>query len=282
MADEIEMEYCVLNIAASPHPPGIYPNLLTRISKKWVNFHGNDSAQITRPEDQGVGIHTGRILVWTDLDPNDPAIDKENAEEVALEDTDINVPKAFGINGRTFFYALREKDHRLFYEAKNELGKHLSPYYLKKIFDKLFASLRNVQVEVTVEPEDDALDQILAIPVLKTLEIYIAPPNADDNDKEMQAVMQEMKEENISMLDVKLKKRKGKDGIKPSKRRIAQARVAVSNGFVKGTGMTSDKQPIVFSTSEYPKKILRKIDLHSLVATLIRVARDTILRKKGA
>ena len=195
MAEEIEMEYCVLNIAATPHPPGIYPNLLKRVSKHYVPFHGHDSAQITPPEDEGMGIHSGRILVWTDLDPDDPAIDKVKAEEIALEDTEINVPAAFGINGRTFFYALREKDHRFFYEAKNDQGKHLSPYYLKKILDKLFATLRSTDVEVTVEPEDDALDKILAIPILTNLEIYIAPPNADDNDAEMEAVMKEMKAE---------------------------------------------------------------------------------------
>jgi hypothetical protein len=280
MAEEVEMEYCVLNIAATPHPRGIYPNLLTRVAKHYVNFHGRDSAQLTPPDDEGTGIHTGRILVWTDLDPNDPAIDKIKAEEIALEDTGINVPPAFGINGRTFFYALREKDHRLFYEAKNEQGKHLSPYYLKKILDKLFASLRNAQVAVTVEPEDDALDQILAIPVLTNLEIYIAPPNADDNDKEMEAVMKEMKAENISLLHEKLKKRKGKEGIKPSKRRIAQARVAASNGYVKAKGRDGTKQPIELSTAEYPKKMLRKIDIGSITATLMRVARTTIFKTK--
>lgn len=279
MAEEVEMEYCVLNIAATPHPVGIYPKLLTRVSKHFVNFHGQDSAQITPPAEEGAGMYSGRILVWTDLDPDDPAIDKVNAEEVSLEDTDINVPPAFGINGRTFFYVLREKDHRLFYEAKNEQGKHLSPHYLKKILDKLFITLRSTDVEVTVEPEDDALDKILAIPVITNLEIYIAPPNADDNDAEMEAVMKEMKAENVSLLNVKLKKRKGKQGIKPSKKRVAQARVAASNGYVKAKGRIG-KDTVQLSTAEYPKKIFRKIDIGSVVATLMRVARDTIFKKK--
>lgn len=281
MAEEIEMEYCVLNLAADPHPRGVYPDILRRAAKKWVQFHGNDSAQITAPEDQGVGIHTGRILVWTDLDPNDPAIDKEKAEEVPLEETEITVPIAFGINGRTFFYALREKDHKFFYEAKNEEGKQLSPYYLKKILDKLFGGMRNTRVEVTVEPEDDALDKILAIPVLKTLEIHIAPPNPDDNEADMAQVLKEMEAENVSQIDIKLRKKRGKNGIKPSKRRLAQARVAASNGHVKATGMTADKQPVILSTAEYPKRIARKIDLHSVLATLLSVARNTIVGKNG-
>jgi hypothetical protein len=282
MAEEVELEYAVLNITAHPHTKGTYSTLLQRVAKHYVQFHGQDYAAISEPEMHGAGIYIGRILVWTELDPDSPAIDKTKLTETTVEEAGIKVPAAFGINGRTFFYALREKDHRFFYEERNELQRHLAPAYAKRILDRLFRTLRNVEVGVIVEPEEDALEKILAIPVLKTLEIHITiAPNPDENEKDTETVLKEMLEENVKAKQIKLTKKGGKKGIKPGKQTLMYARAANSNGFVKASGMESDKTPRTMSTAEYPRKILRAVGLEGVVASLTRVARDTIFRRKA-
>lgn len=59
-----------------------------------------------------------------------------------------------------------------------------------------------------------------------------------------------------------------------------QARVAVSNGYVRAIGKLNKKERVDYSTKKYPKKVLKKITLQSVMASLLRVARETIISIK--
>ena len=167
MSESIEVEFGVLNFTAQPHRKNIYPTLLTRVARTPQQLWGNDYAAISPPEIYEPGIYLGTILVWTELDPDSPAVDKQTLEEVRLEDTAIMVPENLGLNSRHYFYVLRERDHKIFFECKNDEGNHLAPTRLKKFLDRLFSPINlrgNISVTVTVWPDEDGLEKVLSIP----------------------------------------------------------------------------------------------------------------------
>ncbi|WP_292334077.1 hypothetical protein [Mesorhizobium sp.] len=92
MAEENRIiEFCVLNIAASPHPGGVYVDLLNRAAFNPVNFWGELFATISPPEKVEDGFYRGRLLVWTEINTSEPAIRKDILQEVPFEQLAINL-----------------------------------------------------------------------------------------------------------------------------------------------------------------------------------------------
>jgi len=282
---DIILEIGVLNIKASPHPDGVYPNLLKRIAGKPVPMWGNDYLALTTPE-RNQGLHSGRVLVWTELDPNAPALDKTKLEAVSLEDAHVAIDENIGINLRVFSYVLRERDHLIFFESKNEQGRQLAPDRLQKSLEKLFFRINSrgdMQVDIDVMPEEDALDKVLSIKRLGTLEILLKKPNPDDNDLDAAEIMRELEEQGAGRKEIKLTAKVRKKGLKPNKRTIVEAEAASENGHVRGTGRDGANAKVDLSTKEYPKIIHRPLaDYASAAVAVLRVAKDAVIgRRRG-
>ena len=286
MADDFYVEYGVLNIAANPHTDrNVYPNLLRRVAGRYTNFYDQDWAAITAPERADLGLWTGRIMVWTELDPDAPAIDKEKLEEVSLEEAHIALPPEFGINGRTFNYVLRERDHKIFFEWRNDLGHYLAPKRFQRILDNLFFKINTdgqIEVMVSVQYEEDTLDRILKLPVLKWFEVHVEPPNADDNDDDAEIVLKELESYNAKSKHVKFEKKRGRSTLKLREQTLREARVAASgNGVVKAAGVGADKKSVKLSTDDYPVKIVKRfMDRASAIGAAIATARDAVIGRR--
>ena len=122
MAQDFEVEFGVLNITAQPHADkAVYRNLLKKIAGQYTNFYDQDWAAITEPVRADSGYYIGRIMIWTELDPDSSAIDKEHLEEISLEEANIELPPEYGINGRTFIYVLREQGSSYIFRVKKRL-----------------------------------------------------------------------------------------------------------------------------------------------------------------
>jgi hypothetical protein len=283
MAD-ITLEIGVLNIKASPHPDGIYPKLLKRIAGAPIPFWGEDYLAITPPERAEAGIYKGRVLVWTELDPNAPALDKAKLEAVSLEDAHVAIDKNIGINLRVFYYVLRERDHLIFFESKNEMGKHMSPDRLQKAMERLFYRTNakgSLRVDVDVMPEEDALEKILSIPRLGILEILLKKPNGDNNDLDAAEIIRELDEQGVTKKEIKLTAKSRKKGLKPNKRTLIEAEAASENGFVRGIGRDAGNVRVDLSTEKYPKIIHYPLaDIASAAIAVLRVAKDTVIRRR--
>jgi hypothetical protein len=190
------LQICILNISANPHPEGIYIALLRRAADFYVRARGNDFAKITAPtQDQRVGRYwTGRILLWTEIDISGSWLDITSGEELTeeLKDT-INIPTTAKPNYRSFDYAFDNERHLLYFEAKNELGQSLGPAVVKRIFMSLLSrELQGIEVpevEVTLLPETQAVERILALPGLRTLYIKIVRANPDVSPEVRQRVL---------------------------------------------------------------------------------------------
>ena len=170
MPREKTVEVAALNIAANPHPDGVYVGLLEKASSFLVLVRGHDYAKITTPKESGEpDMLTGRLLIWTEIDLTGPWLDltKEDALPPDLKKT-IQIPSQAKPNYRVFSYAFNTKTHRLYFETRNEFRDTLSPGSARRIFANLLS--REIlgpdapEVEVTVVPESGAVDRILSLP----------------------------------------------------------------------------------------------------------------------
>lgn len=281
MSNETTVEYAILNIAASPHPQGIYENLLNRAALQPVNYWGAHFATISKPIADRLGFLRGRIVCWVEIDKNEPAVYKDVLEEVDFNNLNIHIPNNIGFNSKVFLYVFREEDHAMFIETINDQGKKLSPRQARRIFELLLGPTVQAPgaplVEVTTIPEEDTLRKILSIPKLKRLRIHIVRPNADDLN--VQRILERLERQGIRSEDKTLVASSENGGITPDDETQTEAEVAEHNGFVQGIGYEEDGARIDLSTKEYPRTIRKRVDqLGSSFAEIMSVAMETLLR----
>lgn len=282
MSDNMVLEYCAVNIAAHPHPDGVYPDLLRQAALTKVNYWGDHYATISAPIRREDGFYQGRLVAWTSINEDEPAVDTQKLEEVNLADIDLSLPENLGFNGRIFIYTFRERDHTMFVETKNEFGKKLSPTRVEKILKGLLSpELQGSDfplVEVTIIPEEDALNRIFGLEKLKRLEIHIVRPNADDLDVE--DVLKELDAQNAKSLEKVLVALPGDEGLTPDERTTKQAQVAEFNGYVLGRGNQADGELVQLSTKSHPRIFERMLDQSSSIfAAALAVAKEAVVRR---
>ncbi|RUW32296.1 DUF4747 family protein [Mesorhizobium sp. M1E.F.Ca.ET.041.01.1.1] len=285
MAEENRiLEFCVLNVSASPHPAGVYVDILNRAARHPVNFWGDLFATISEPTLIEPGFYRGGLFVWTEIDKTEPAINKAKLEEIPFRNLDLDIPDDIGFNGRVFQYILRERDHALFLETRNDFNKRISPTRARTIFSLLFdpdiQGLEAPLVEVTVIPEEDALKRILAIPKLKRLHIHIVRPNADGISP--QGILDKLVNQGAKSQDIVLVAAPGPEGLKPNEETTTQAEVGSYDGYVEGAGTEEDGESVSLSTKQHPRVIRRVLgELGSAFDEALAVARETVLRLTG-
>lgn len=256
------VELSVLNIVATPHPDGIYPQLLRDVSGQGVKFWGDEHAAISAPVEVGDGIFQGRIVIWTEIDPDAPAIDIAKLEEVPLESSGALLPDNVGFNGRVFLYTLNSKNHLIFVEARNEFKNNLSPRRAGIIFAALFKKLPidAPLVDVTVVPEDDTVDTLLALPRLDKVHIHLTRPNVEEFGEAAQQILKQLEAEGAKSQDVVIKRSPTADTLRLSEEHQIQARVSAYHGWFWASGLQEDGGKFDGSTKEYPKIIKKIID----------------------
>lgn len=281
MSKETTVEFAILNIAANPHPKGVYEKILTKAALYPVNYWGSHYATVSKPIAGKDGFFRGRIVCWVEIDKNEPAVFKDKLEEVDFNDLNLDIPNNVGFNSRVFLYVFRESDHVLFFETLNDTGKRLSPRYAKKILELLTSPQvqgpESPLVEVTAIPEDDSLRRILSISKLTRLHIHLVRPNADDLD--VARVLERLEKQGARSEDKVLVAAPGDGGITPDDETKTEAEVAVFNGYVQGAGYDDEGTRIDLSTKEYPRTIRKKVgEFGSSFAEIMSVAVETVLR----
>jgi hypothetical protein len=284
MPETRDVEFAVLNIAAEPHKNVEYWRLLKSIAKMPRPFWGDDFAAITEPELLEPGLYLGTILVWQEVDPDKPAVNKDTLTEVRVQDTGIRIPQNLGLNSRHFFYILRERDHKIFYESKNDEGHHLHPSRFKKLLDRAFVPLNGrgeLSVTITVVPDEDGLNQVLSIPHITKLQIFLATPNPDQAENQARRILKRLTDQGAKSQEIVYTAKSRKAGIKPSKETIWDCEVAADNGVVTAEGY--DKGGVKLptrSTDQYPKTYSYTIPgAGSAIAGLLTTAKRAVFRQ---
>ena len=222
MADTPTIVMGALNIAADPHPKGVYRTLFEAAADKPIRLWGSDWAKITAPIDRESTQPSfyGRILVWTEIDRDGRWLNQaEDREATPTEKRAIQIPEILDPNFRSFNFVFIEDRHLLILEYQNELGEHFGPQRAEKLFRRLFVKDEPDEgepvVEVTVVPSTEALDKIFAIPQLRKLEINVVRPNPDSLDEQEERILQKLLDQGAKEQTLILKKRAGVKKLEP-------------------------------------------------------------------
>lgn len=249
----------VLNIVASPHPEGIYRQLLAVAASGEAQARGSDYARITKPRDEGDGLLSGRILIYANIDKDSRWLDLETGEELTEEKLDeISIPDTARPNFKSFIYVFDEGRHLFYFEMVNEFGNSLGISTGYRAMARLLGEDRTshlkTSVEVTVVPEEDAVDRILKMPGLRRLFIRINAPNPEDFEDKKLEVLRDLEENHAKRVDLNYVKAAGAESLTPTEEVRQLAQIGAENGYVKGES-NEDGQPDELSTKALPKTI---------------------------
>lgn len=254
-----------LNVVASPHPKGIYARSLAAVANKPVNYRGKDYAVILTPhqsteDDQ---LWDGALSVWTDIDATEPSIDKSTFERQDVGEELRKVFAARGFNNRGFNYILDERSHTIAVELLNEAGKTLSVRSAERIFELAFSSLnkKGQTYDVTIKPEEDALEKVLDFARLNRVHIVLKRPNpGDHHGSDANEVLRELEEQNMKEAQYTFVRQPGTDSIRLNEENRSLAAVAAAgNGHVDSSGVDEDDEHRKRSTREYPRVVRRTL-----------------------
>lgn len=256
-----------INIAADPHPTGIYRRLFAEVADRGVHISGNDWAKITPPQDRETDPPSfyGRILVWTAIDKDGRWLNQETDKEAtATEKRAIQIPEQLDPNFRSFNFVFLEDRHLLVLEYRNETGEHFGAKRSEKLFSSLFSpeALGNddPDVSVTVVPSHEGLRRIYAIPRLRRLEIFVLRPNADDLAKEQKKLLDRLMKQGAKSQSLELRKKAKVKTITPDDETKTLAQIASENGYVTGEGKREDGTPVEESTKDHPKTVSVEVE----------------------
>lgn len=212
---------------------------------------------ITAPRRVSENLVSGRVLVWTEIDIHGAWLDIDSEDDISEAiRNEISIPDKAKPNYRSFDYLLDERTHKLYVEAQNELGQSLGPRTTRNIVARLME--RDIQgnempdVEVTLVPDERAVNAILTLPGLRVLTIRVVRPNPDETSSPARRrVMRDMEREGTRVHETKLVKSTNADRIVLSNALLDRAEVAAEDGFVHGEGrqdgkkveLTTDKSP---------------------------------------
>ena len=247
-----------LNITIHPHSREMYVDLFRMAFKlkQSVKLRGSDYGMIGsfkyNPESETI---TGDIYKFLSIDLSKPWFDSEKLQKAEDEDLEeLNIPAKLKPNLETFSYIFYPQGHHLFVTTYSD-GNTLGPKQVKRLFDVLLSSTEIVaaydNVDVTIEPMTESLEQIFKIPYLSRLTIRVTRPNPDDLGDLEEEVFERMDEEHVSKEERVLTGIRGQS-IEPSDTTKRLAQVAASNGYVKGHGRGMDNSAIEISTLKHP------------------------------
>ncbi len=275
------IEAAFLNIVASPHPAGVYERLLRKAARTPVNYRGSYYAAYSKPvrTRDDAGYLTFTLYLWTEVNPNEPTINKKELEKSNFPESGRDFTNTYGVNGRSFSCVFDPSIHLLTAEIRNEEGKELSVEMLRRIFDELlspkYLGKAPEEVAVTVIPTENAVAHVLAIDRLDRVEMLIRRPNHDDVTSETNALMNELIEQNAKS-EVRILNRQAKtDGLQLSERNLVGARVGAQNGYVDTSGVEANGEHVRRSTREMPRIVRHAVAAgSSFVAALRGIARE--------
>lgn len=267
-----------INIAASPHPEGIYASAFEAVADKEVWVWGSDKAKITAPgpfEDKPNWLY-GQILVWAEIDIDGKWLNKRKNKEATPEEKKKvaeALPSDLEPNFRAFNYIFIVNKHRLVLEYRNELGQHFGAKRARLFFARLFSS-KNLPpdfptIEVTTIPSDESLEKIFSIARLRRLEIYVKRPNADDLTDDAGRILGRLEGQGARSQKIELVKAATVKSLAPDAPTRELAQVASVNGHVSGEGKDATGKKVFESTEEHPKTVSLDVEGTSSFATFL-------------
>ena len=261
MAKDKKITVGAINVTIHPHTPERYIQLFKSASrvKKPVKVHGDQfgllaGARNLATNQEKTGPITGDVYKFTNIDFSNNWFNIETNNFASEEDLEeVSLPENLKPNSSRFSYIFFPKNHILIYEGYYD-GKSLTPTNAVRFFENILnredLAKEFGKVEITHEPEKNALEQALKMKYLERLKLTIRRPNPDDLaevEKDVLARMNTLKVE-----EQELSYKSSGNSIEVDKQLELIARVSARNGEVFAKGKNTEKRPVEFSTKKHP------------------------------
>ncbi len=253
----------ILNITTQPHSPQMYCDLFNAAfqnGKRGLDskYYGEKRGIIGKllPLDDIQNALIGALYIFSTIDKDKPWLNLEKLDEAeGYEKNEIKIPECLRPNLTTCHFIFDTASHKLYFEMKNKKQESFGPKNIKNLFsnilnnDVLFQNYG--QVDVTLVPESNVLDVLLANPIIKKLEIKITPPNPDDLADSEREIMDRLNNMNAKAEEINYTAA-NENGLTISADTKIIARIASTNGLVSVRAINKNGQTMTDSTREHP------------------------------
>ncbi|MDD2466144.1 MAG: DUF4747 family protein [Desulfobulbus sp.] len=249
-----------LNIKTHPHSESGYSSLLTDVFTigKSVKIRGSSWGMLgtfQSDKDNDKIVHFGTIYKFLNIDPKDPWLNTLTKMPVKDKEGRIVQPIAENLkpNLKEIFYIFYPKHHRMFFES-DLLPPKMAMHLMESLFRQKSIVNKYGNVDVEIETSIEAVEKILAIPILNKLEIKISKPNPGDvlDEDDEAKVFKRFDRVKARKLSEKWDSHKGQ-GLEPDEDIKMLMRVASSNGLITAEGLGANEQKITESTQSHPR-----------------------------
>nr|VFK62249.1 MAG: protein of unknown function (DUF4747) [Candidatus Kentron sp. TC] len=261
----------VLNIIMmEPHSPERYYQLFKSACHQYVPYHGDHhggigemtgidfSQEISNKSEARGSIHT-----FTRIDMDDPWFNRNQGKQAEPKEIgDIQIPQYLEPGLGSYHYLFFPFQHRFFFDTTTEIGKKkktLGPKRMRTLIENVLNQeyLRKMygEISVVVEPVEDALDKIFRMAHLRKLEIQINRPNSDPLYEYEEKFEARLKNQHAGKMRQELTAKPNESLVPDDETRLL-AKLAQSNGYVRGSGRDQDGKPSEENTKEPPQKNL--------------------------
>lgn len=205
----------------------------------------------------------GEIYRFTNIDPNAPWFNTQTGKPAEESDTQqIAIPQNLHPNLERILFVFKPREHRFWFVGKDRkitMGPSLAESFLQQLFDEVSAKHHMPTVEVTVVPDDAAVDEVLSIHRMTKLVFEFKRPNADDADDVEKRIMERMKDRRINRMREEMTSQDSK-GILTDDALRAQAEAAAHNGHVEAHGFDASGIAAFESTKAKPARYPQLLD----------------------
>lgn len=261
MAKDKKIVVGALNITMQPHSPTKYVELIRAASrmKKPAKIFGDQFGLLVgaRKLDAASELSPicGDIYKFANIDLDSEWFNTSTNQFASLDELeDVKLPEYLKPNSSRFYYVFYPKNHILIYEGYYD-GNTLSPSNAVRFFENIF-SAQNItkrfgQIDVTHEPETDALDKALQMKHKDKISMIIKRPNPDDLAGAEREVLKRLRAINAERQEISYKAASA-DGLELDQEVETLARVAARNGDVYVKGKDAENRPQEYSTKNHP------------------------------
>lgn len=261
MAKDKKIVVGALNITMQPHSPAKYIELIKTASrmKRPAKIFGDQFGLLVgaRKLDSALSVSPlcGDIYKFANIDFDSEWFNTSTNQFASLDELeDVKLPEYLKPNSSRFSYIFYPKNHILIYEGYYD-GNTLSPSNVVRFFENIFNAQsikrRFGKIDVTHEPETDALDKALQMKHKDKISMIIKRPNPDDLAGAEREVLKRLRAMNAEKQEISYKAANA-DGLELDREVETLARVAARNGDVYVKGKDIENRPQEFSTREHP------------------------------